>query len=194
MGGRKLSVMGVRCLPRTTSKGGLLMKIGRVALFLLLCSIAFVTGCSLNQKVPQWSGSGFIRKEFLGYKTVAILPFNGDPTGEVSDTFALRFQDKFPQIATVDRRELLKAFQNEDLYTDRFDEAKRAKLRKVFGIDAVVMGDVYYPSIVRWLLQVKVIDVKTDVVMGRSLVEIDFMGAEGMKQACNLAVQMFTLR
>jgi hypothetical protein len=176
------------------SKGGFLMKIDRLTLFSLLCSIAFVAGCSLNQKVPQWSGSGFIRKGFLEYKRVAILPFNGDPTGEVSDAFALRFQDRFPQIATVDRRQLLKAFQNQDLYTDRFDEAKRAKLRETFGVDAVVMGDVYYPSIVRWLLQVKVVDVKTDVVMGRSLVEIDFMGAEGMEQACNLAVQMLTLK
>jgi len=176
------------------SKGGFLMKIGRLTLFSLLCSIAFVAGCSLNQMVPQWSGSGFIRKEFLEYKRVAILPFNGDPTGEVSDTFALRFQERFPQIATVDRRQLLRAFQNQDLSTDRFDQAKRAKLREVFGVDAVVVGDVYYPSIARWLLQVKVVDVKTDVVVGRSLVEIDFMGAEGMEQGCNLAVQMLSLR
>jgi hypothetical protein len=41
---------------------------------------------------------------------------------------------------------------------------------------------------------VKIIDIETDIVMGRSLVEIDFMGAEGMKEACNLAVQMLTLK
>jgi hypothetical protein len=171
-----------------------MLKIDRLALLSLLCSIAFVTGCSLNQKVPQWSGSGFLRKEFVEYRRVAILPFNGDPTGEVSNTFALRFQDKFPKIATVDRKQLMEAFQNQELSTDRLDEATRAKLRQAFGVDSVIMGDVYYPSIIRWLLQVKIIDIETDVVMGRSLVEIDFMGAEGMKEACNLAVQMLTLK
>ena len=30
------------------------------------------------------SGSGFIRKELLEYRRVAVLPFQGDPEGEVS--------------------------------------------------------------------------------------------------------------
>jgi len=51
------------------------------------------------------------------------------------------------------------------------------------------MGNVYYPSIVRWLLQVQIVDVETNEVLGRSLAEIDFMGAGGRNEACKIAVQ-----
>jgi hypothetical protein len=54
------------------------------------------------------------------------------------------------------------------------------------------MGDVYYPSILRWLLQVQIVDVETGDVMGRSFVEINYMGAEGVKEACKIAVQNLT--
>jgi hypothetical protein len=54
------------------------------------------------------------------------------------------------------------------------------------------VGNVYYPSIVRWLLQVQLVDAETNEVLGRSLAEIDFMGAEGAKEGCKIAVQYLT--
>jgi hypothetical protein len=62
------------------------------------------------------------------------------------------------------------------------------------GVQAVIAGDVYYPSILRWLLQVQIINIETGEVMGHSAVEINYMGAEGVKQACRIAVRNFTLR
>jgi hypothetical protein len=56
-------------------------------------------------------------------------------------------------------------------------------------VQALVVGNVYYPSIVRWLLQVQIVDAETNEVLGRSLAEIDFMGAEGKKEGCKIAVQ-----
>ncbi len=151
-----------------------------------------VASCTMTVKPPQWSGSGFLRKEFLGYKKVAILPFEGDSNGEASEEFTEAFHEKFPQMELVGPKELLGIFQKEDLYPNRVNEATRRKIQESFGAQALIMGNVYYPSIVRWLLQVQIVDAKTNEVLGRSLAEIDFIGAEGVKEGCKIAVRYLT--
>ena len=160
----------------------------------LFSSFIIVAGCSFSVGVPQWSGSGFLRKELLEYKKAAVLPFQGDSKGEASETFAENFHEKFPQIELVRREQVLKAFQDQDLYSDRIDEATRRKIGQLFGVQAVILGNVYYPSILRWLLQIQVIDIETGQVMARSLVEINYVGAEGVKEACKVAVKNLALR
>lgn len=154
----------------------------------------FATGCSFTEGVPQWSGNGFIRKELLEYKRIAVLPFKGDTKGETSDTFAQTFQEKFETMALVERKQLLEIFKEKDLYPDRLSEITRREISEVFGVQALIIGNVYYPSILRWLLQVEIIDVETGEVMGRSMVEINYMGAEGVKEACRIAVQNLRLK
>jgi len=158
----------------------------------LVCVSLIVAGCSSTVRVPQWSGSGFLKKEFLKYKKVAVLPFEGDSKGETSEDFARAFHEKFPQIELVESKQLLEVFRKEDLYPNRVNEATRRKIQESFGVQALVMGNVYYPSIVRWLLQVQIVDVETNEVLGRSLAEIDFMGAGGRNEACKIAVQYLT--
>ena len=63
---------------------------------------------------------------------------------------------------------------------------------QVFGVQALIGGNFYYPSIFRWLLQIQVIDAESGQIMGRSFVEINYLGAEGMKDACRIAVQNLT--
>ncbi len=160
----------------------------------LFFSFIIVAGYSCTGGVPQWTGSGFIRKELLEYKRAAVLPFKGDSKGEVSDTFAEDFHEKFPEIELVRREQVLRAFQGQDLSSDRIDEATRKKLGEVLGVQTLIVGDVYYPSILRWLLQIQAIDVETGEVMGRSFVEIDYLGAEGVKEACKIAVKNLALK
>lgn len=165
-----------------------------ITLSVLFCLILLAAGCSFYRGVPQWSGSGFVTKEFLRYKRVVVLPFEGDPTGEVSDTFAHRLHDKFPEMLVLERKDLPSIFTEEDLSSGQLDEARRIKLIKATGAQALVLGSIYYPSILRWLLQVKIVDTETGEVTGRSTVEIDFIGAERAKEACDLAVQMLKLK
>jgi TolB-like protein len=166
-------------------------KLLRISLGLLSASV-IVVGCSSIVKVPQWSGSGFLKKEFLEYKKVAVLPFEGDSKGEASEDFARAFHEKFPQMELVAPKQLLEVFRKGDLYPNRVSEATRKKIQESFGVQALVMGNVYYPSIARWLLQVQIVDAETNEVLGRSLAEIDFMGAEGKKEGCKIVVQYLT--
>lgn len=161
---------------------------GLVTLGLLYSSI-FVTGCSFTGGVPQWSGSGFIRKELLEYKDIAVLPFKGDAKREASDIFAQTFHDKFEPVALVGRKQLLKFFKEKDLYPDQLSEVIRREIGEVLGVQALILGNVYYPGLVRWLLQVEIIDVEASEVMGRSTVEVNYLGAEGFKEACRITAQ-----
>lgn len=154
----------------------------------------FATGCSFTGGVPQWSGNGFIRKELLEYKAIAVLPFKGDAKGEASDTFAQAFHEKFEPITLVGRKQVSEFFKEKDLYPDQLSQVTRREISEAFGVQALIIGNVYYPSILRWLLQVEIIDVETGEVMGRSMVEIDYMGAEGVKEGCRIAVQNLRLK
>ncbi len=160
----------------------------------LVCSLIIIAGCFFRGGVPQWSGNGFVTKELLSYKKIAVLPFQGDKTGEASDTFAQTFHERFQHIALIERKKLLGMFEERDLYPDQLSKATREKIGEVLGAQALIAGNVYYPSIFRWLLQVQIIDVQGSEVIGRSVVEINYMGAEGMKEACNIAVQSLTPR
>ena len=160
-------------------------------LFLLLMVI--VAGCSMNQGVPQWSGSGFVRKEFLEYRSVAILPFEGDDSGEVTDAFAMSFHERFPEIALAHRRRVSEVLRGRDLGPEQLDEETRLRIGKALGVQALITGNIYYPSISRWLLQIVILDAQTGKVMGRSLVEINFMGDMGKKEGACFAVEKLTV-
>jgi hypothetical protein len=166
----------------------------RVHLFLafFLFLILVLAGCSMN--VPQWSGSGFLRNEFLDYKSVAIFPFEGDDSNEVSRAFARSLQERFPEISIVDRKRVLGLFRREALVPDRLDEEARRRIGTALGAQALITGNIYYPSITSWFLQVVILDSETSRVMGRSLVEINFMGAMGGEEAARFAVQRLVLR
>jgi hypothetical protein len=150
-------------------------------------------GCAQNGIVPQWTGSGFLKPEFSEYGRVAILPFEGDENGEVSDTFALSFSERFPMMEVVTRKHLLKVFRTEDVSPDRLAKSKR-NIRKAFGTEVLIEGKVYYPSILRWILQVVIVDIETDEVLGRSMVEINYIGAERVREGCQFAVQELRVR
>jgi len=142
----------------------------------------------------QSQASGFLKKQFLTYQKVAILPFEGDQTGDVSQNFMLNFKEKFPQMEVFDQYRLLQIFSREDLYPDQLSQETRLKIGQVLGAQAVVVGSVYYPSITNWYLQVRVIDVRTGETLGMSYAEMKNMGAEGVNQACGLAVKQLMVR
>ena len=162
-------------------------------LFAVLC-FSVLAGCSSTFGVPQSSGSGFLRKEFMNYKSVAVLPFEGDDSGEVLGAFTRSFQEKFPRLSIVDRKKVMEALRDHPLRFGQVDEPARAKAGKTLGAQAFITGQVLYPSITRWLLQVIVVDAETGKVMGRSVAEIDYVGALRKEEGARLAVEKLTIQ
>src|SRR4030067_2812575 len=91
---------------------------GLCIFFCLLLWIVFsVMGCA------QTGGSGFLRKEFLKYENIAILPFEGDDTGEVAKAFARNFHKGFPQISILGGRQFLDNPQAEKFNLNQLSDA-----------------------------------------------------------------------
>jgi hypothetical protein len=158
-----------------------------IFLFSLLAITFFVAGCS-----PP-SGSGFLRKEFLDYQNVAILPFEGDDTGEVAKAFAWNFHKRFPQISILGGRQFLDNPKEEKINLDQLEDATRLKIGRRVGAQALITGRVHSPSISTWFLQVKIIDTETGEVMGRSMVQIDSLFSTDIEKAARLAVKRLSL-
>jgi hypothetical protein len=157
-------------------------------IFLILFLIVSMTACS------QAGGSGFLRKEFLEYENVAILPFEGDDTGEMSKAFARDFQKRFPQISILGGRKFLDDPKEEKFNLYQLDDARRLKIGRRVGAQALITGAIYSPSILSWFLQVKIMDVETGRMMGRSTVEIDSLTATDIEEAARIAVDQLSPR
>ncbi len=162
--------------------------------FLVFATASFlVLGCSrVTFELPQ-SGSGFLKKEFLAYKSVAILPFEGDGSGEVADTFALQFHQRFPAISVIERRQVVEAI-GPAIPRTPVDEKTRYAIRERLGVNALVRGEIHFPSIVQWFLQVEILDTETGDVLGRSLVGEKYSGALKKEDAARLAVENLRIR
>jgi hypothetical protein len=92
-----------------------------VSFCLLLWIVFSVMGCA------ESGGSGFLKKEFLKYENFAVLPFEGDDTGEVAKAFARNFQKRFPEISILGGRQFLDNPPEEKLNLYQLDDAMRLK-------------------------------------------------------------------
>jgi hypothetical protein len=158
-----------------------------VSFCLLLWIVFSVMGCA------ESGGSGFLKKEFLKYENFAVLPFEGDDTGEVAKAFARNFQKRFPEISILGGRQFLDNPPEEKLNLYQLDDAMRLKIGRRVGAQALITGMIYSPGLLNWYLQVKIIDTETGEVLGRSMVQIDSLFATDMERATRLAVEKLSL-
>jgi hypothetical protein len=159
-----------------------------ISLCLFLLIVLSVTGCA------QPGGSGFLRKEFLKYENIAILPFEGDDTREVAKAFARNFHERFPEISILGGRKFLDNSQEEKFNLYQLDDATRLKIGRRVGAQALITGMIYSPSLLRWYLQVNIIDTETGRVLGRSMVEVDSLFPTDIEKAARLSVEELSLR
>jgi hypothetical protein len=76
----------------------------------------------------------------------------------------------------------------------QMDDATRLRIGRRVGAQALITGAIYSPSILSWFLQVKIMDVETGRIMGRSTVEIDSLSATDIEDAARIAVEELSPR
>ncbi len=154
---------------------------------LLLLIVLSLLGCA------ESGGSGFLRKEFLRYENVAVLPFEGDDTGQAAKAFARNFHKRFPEISILGGRQFLDNPKEEKFNLNQLDDATRQRIGRRVGAQALVTGMIYSPGLLNWYLQVKIIDTETGQVLGRSMVEVDSLFSTDIEKAAHLAVEKLSL-
>jgi hypothetical protein len=158
-----------------------------ISLCLFLLIVLSVMGCA------QAGGGGYLRKEFLKYENIAVLPFEGDDTGKAAKAFARNFHERFPQISILGGRQFLDNPQEEKFNLNQLDDATRLKIGRRVGAQALITGMIYSPGLLSWYLQVKIIDTETGQVLGRSMVQIDSLFSTDIEKAARLAVEKLSL-
>ena len=132
---------------------GCVCLLGLVAVFAMS-----ITGCVYKDEVPT-------RSEFLRYKRVAIVP---RLTRETEDLFLPLYMNHFPQQTVVERRDLGVAINEQDLLPGRLSAETRAKLKELFGVEAVVFPTYYSGNPNR--VAIKVIDTETGTLSASVIV------------------------
>lgn len=74
------------------------------------------------------------------------------------------------------------------------DDATRLKIGRRVGAQSLITGAIYSPGLLNWFLQIKILDVETGRIMGRSTAEIYSLSATDLEEAARLAVEKLTLR
>jgi hypothetical protein len=92
----------------------------------------FVTGCTfINTTVT-------VKPGFSNYRKIALLWRNGGE--EIYENFFLaNWMSAFPRQTLVERKEISQVIREQDLLPSRLNSRTRARLREVFGVDALIL-------------------------------------------------------
>jgi len=113
-----------------------------------------------------------VRPQYHDYQKVAIWA-RLDRTAE--ELFIPLYMDAFPRQALVERRDLETVLDEQDILPERLDEQTRAKIRQVFGVEAIVFPN-YTPAMRQ--LAVKAIDTET----GEIVAALVLTGSQGQNK------------
>ena len=114
----------------------------------------------------------FTKPELLTYERLAVIGL--DPENE--QIFMAAYIKTFISrpVTFVERRRLAEIIGEQDLLTGRLDERKRAKIKRILGVEALIMCDYYKaddsPGSQK-KLRVRVVDSETGAIVGSALTE-----------------------
>jgi hypothetical protein len=141
----------------------------RVSVALLASlALAWWTGGCVQ---PQQTRGLFTLPELKGYNRLAVLGL----TPEQEQVFMACYSKGFPEQSTtfVERSRLHEIIKEQDLLHGRLDEKMRAKIKQIFGVEALVMCEYDQAAAVNETakLRVRIVDSATGAISGSVIME-----------------------
>lgn len=138
-----------------------------ISIFLVILALAVSTGCA-----PRKTEALFTKPELITHSRLAIIGL----TPEQEQYFMASYTKAFPgQVITfVERKRLHDVLSEQDLLRGmkRLNERTRAKLKELFGVEALVMCTYYDSEITgRKKLRVRIVDSATGAIDGSVITE-----------------------
>ena len=131
-----------------------------ISAFLLAAGLVISAGCA-----PRKTEALFTRPELITHSRLAIIGL----TPEQEQFFMASYTKTFSgQVITfVERNRLHEVISEQDLLKGRLNERTRAKIKELFGVEALIMCT-YYDSdgIGRKKLRVRIVDSATGAIVG----------------------------
>ena len=137
-----------------------------ISAFLIASSLPILTGCA-NKKTQAL----FTKPELITRSRLAVIGL----TPEQEQIFMAHYIKAFPaQVITfVERNQLQEIISEQDLLQGRLDENTRAKLKRLFGVEALIMCTYYDGSDGLGIkkFRVRIVDSATGAIIGSVITE-----------------------
>jgi hypothetical protein len=147
--------------------------------FLAVACLVISVGCA-----PQKTEALFTKPELISHNRLAIIGL----TPEQEQFFMASYTKTFSgQVITfVERNRLHEVISEQDLLKGRLNERTRAKIKELFGVEALIMCT-YYDSdgIGRKKLRVRIVDSATGAIVGSVITE----ASDNFSYHCDTAVK-----
>lgn len=154
-----------RKLPKTDTMKKQTKFLNSVFAFLVFASLLICPGCG-----PHKTEALFTRPELITYSRLAIVGL----TPEQEQYFMAAYTKTFSgQVITfVERKRLQEIINEQDLLQGRLNERTRAKLKELFGVEALIMCTYYDADrLGRKKLRVRIVDTATGAIVGSVITE-----------------------
>jgi hypothetical protein len=136
-----------------------------ITAFLVVAGTVILAGCA-----PRKTEALFTRPELINHSRFAIIGL----TPEQEQYFMASYTKAFSgQVITfVERNRLQEVISEQDLLKGRLNEKTRARIKEIFGVEALIMC-AYYDSdrIGRKKLRVRIVDSATGAIVGSVITE-----------------------
>ena len=150
-----------------------------ISAFFVVVGLAILTGCAQNTQAL------FTKPELITCGRLAVFGL----TPEQEQIFMASYIKAFPgQVITfVERNRLREILSEQDLLQGRLDERTRAKIKQIFGVEALIMCDYYDGTIgaSRKKLRVRIVDSATGAILGSVITQ----ARDNFEYHCNTAVK-----
>ena len=138
-----------------------------ISMLLIVTGLAILTGCARTLKTQAL----FTRPELITHSRLAVIGL----TPEQEQIFMATYTKAFPgQVITfVERKRLYEILSEQDLLKGRLNERTRAKIKELFGVEALIMCTYYDgdEGIGRKKLRVRIVDSATGAIVGSVITE-----------------------
>ena len=153
-----------------------------VSAFLVIAGLTIPTGCAPRPSIQAL----FTRPELLSRGRLAVLGL----TPEQEQIFMASYTRAFPSpvITFVERNRLKDILGEQDLLQGRLDDATRAKIRRILGVEALIMCSYYDGEAVKTgskKLRIRIVDSETGVILGSVIT----LAGDNFSNHCEMAVQ-----
>jgi hypothetical protein len=152
-----------------------------ISAFLLSAGLVILAGCTHSGKTQAL----FTKPELITYSRLAIIGL----TPEQEQIFMACYTKVFhgQLINFVERNRLQEILSEQDLLKGRLNERTRARLKELFGVEALIMCTYYDGSdgLGGKKLRVRIVDTATGVITGSVITE----GSDNFSYHCNMAVK-----
>lgn len=113
----------------------------------------------------------FTKPPLLSYHRFAVLGLVSHQEQAFMASYVRAFRSQ--PVTFVERSQLRAILTEQDLLPGRLDAKKRAELKKIYGVEAIISCKYSQQGDTSERLEVKIIDVETAVIVGSAIVETD---------------------